>query len=74
MASRKAKVGMTGVTPSERLPGRKPGPSERDEMLRIYDALGDDGRKLVLFVSRYKAKEEGLIAPGESLVITDRAF
>jgi hypothetical protein len=36
-------------------------------MLRIYDALGDDGRKLVLFVSRYKAKEEGLIAPGESL-------
>ena len=61
-------------TPSERLPGRRPGAAQRAEVLRIWDALDEDGRKVVLFTARQAAREKGLIDPNMPLVITDRAF
>ncbi len=60
--------------PSERLPGRRPGAAQRAEVLRIWDALDEDGRKVVLFTARQAAREKGLIDPNMPLVITDRAF
>lgn len=56
----------------ERVPGRKPGPSQREEYRRIWDMVDDDGRKLPLFFSRTVAREPGLVPPGTSLVMTDR--
>jgi hypothetical protein len=61
-------------TPSTRLPGRKPGAPQGAELMRIWDALDSDGRKLVLFVARQMAREKGLVAANTPLVITDRAF
>jgi hypothetical protein len=57
---------------SEWVPGRKPGPAQRDEFLRIWDMVDDDGRKLMLFFSRTVAREQGLVAPGTPLVMTAR--
>ena len=56
----------------ERVPGHKPGPAQRDEFLRIWDMVDDDGRKLMLFFSRTVAREQGLVAPGTPLVMTER--
>ena len=45
----------------ERVPGRKPGPAQRDEMLWIWGHVDDDGRKLMLFFSRTLARDQGLV-------------
>ena len=60
--------------PSERIPGRRPGAAQRAEVLRVWDALDEDGRKVLLFTARQAAREKGLIDPNMPLVITDRAF
>jgi len=60
--------------PSERFPGRKPGPSEREELLRIYDAVGDERRKAGLFFFRELARDAGLVPPETPLMITDGVF
>lgn len=57
-----------------RVPGRKPGPEQRDEMLRIWGHVDDDGRKLMLFFSRTLARDQGLVPPDTPLVMTDRVF
>jgi hypothetical protein len=56
----------------ERVPGRKPGPAQREDYLRIWDMVGDDSRKVMLFFSRTVAREQGLVAPGTPLVMTER--
>lgn len=58
----------------KRVPGRKPGPDERQEVLRIWDHVDDDSRKIVLFVSRQLAREHGLVPADTPLIITDRVF
>ena len=58
----------------ERLPGRKPGPPQREELLRIWRAVDDDGRKMILFVARRLAREQRLVPASTSLVMTDRVF
>lgn len=45
---------------SKRVPGRKPGPAQRDELLRIWGHVDDDGRKLMLFFARTLARDQGL--------------
>ncbi|MBS7789349.1 hypothetical protein KTR66_05055 [Roseococcus sp. SDR] len=58
----------------KRVLGRKPRPNEREEVFRIWDHVGDDGRKMILFVSRQLAREHGLVPPDTPLIITDRVF
>jgi hypothetical protein len=62
------------AVPSRRRPGRRPGPPQRTELLRIWDALDADSRKLVLFIARQAARENGLLPSDALLVITNRAF
>jgi hypothetical protein len=62
------------TTERKRVPGRKPGPDEREEVLRIWDHVDDDGRKMVLFFSRQLAREQGLVPADTPLIITDRVF
>ncbi|MDT8333022.1 hypothetical protein RQ831_18370 [Roseomonas gilardii] len=56
--------------PSTRLPGRKPGPAEREELLRVWDALDPERRKLAIFFMRMLAKDAGLVPLDEPLMIT----
>lgn len=58
----------------KRVPGRKPGPDEREEMFRIWDHVDDDGRKMILFLSRQVARDQGLVPADTPLMITDRVF
>lgn len=58
----------------ERMPGRKPGPAQRDEYLRIWDAVDDDRRKVLIFFARGIAQDAGLVPPNTPLVMTDRVF
>lgn len=58
----------------KRVPGRKPGPAQREEYLRIWDGVTDDSRKVLLFFSRAVAREDGLVPPDTLLVMTDRVF
>lgn len=44
----------------KRVAGRKPTPADREELVRIWDALSDDGRKMLLFVAVALAKDAGL--------------
>ena len=62
------------VPKPKRIPGRKPGPAQRDELLRIWGHVDDDGRKLMLFFARVLARDQGLMQPNTPLVMTDRAF
>ena len=62
------------VTRHERVPGRKPGPAQRDELLRIWDHVDDDGRKLMLFFAQTLARDQGLVPLGTPLLMTDRVF
>jgi len=59
---------------TKRVPGRKPGPTQRDEMLRIWGHVDDDGRKLMLFFARTLARNQGLVPPDTPLLKTDRVF
>ena len=52
--------------------GRRPGRAQRDGLLRIWSAVDDDGRKMLLFFARQLAKEQGLVPPGTPLVMTDQ--
>ena len=58
----------------KRVPGRKPGPAHRDEMLRIWGHVDDDGRKTMLFFARQLAREQGLVPADTPLMIADRVF
>lgn len=58
----------------ERLPGRKPSPKQRDEYVRIWDAVDDERRKALIFVARGIARDAGLVPPSAPLVMTDRVF
>lgn len=58
----------------KRVPGRKPGPAQRDEYLRIWDAVDDDRRKVLIFFARGIAQDAGLVPPNTSLLMTDRVF
>lgn len=55
-------------------PGRKPGPPQRDELLRIWGHVDDDGRKMMPFVAHQLAREQGLVPANTPLMITDRVF
>jgi len=46
--------------------GRKPTPADRQEMLRLYDLMSDDGRKMIVYMARLVAREEGLLPSGTS--------
>jgi len=58
----------------KRVPGRKPGPAQRDELLRIWGHVDDDGRKMILFFARQLAREQGLVPADTPLMVTDRVF
>lgn len=62
------------ATEPKRLPGRAPGPAEREEMLRIWDAVGNDDRKMMLFFARSLARDQGLVPPNTPLMITAPVF
>jgi hypothetical protein len=59
---------------SKRIPGRKPGPAQREELLRIWGHVDDEGRKLMLFFARSLARDQGLVPSSTPLVMTDRVF
>jgi len=56
------------------VPGRRPGHALRDELLPIWDAVDDVGRKMLLLLGRQLAREQGLVSSDEPLLITDRVF
>ena len=56
------------------LPGRKPGPDQFEELLRVWGHVDDDGRKIVLFFARQVAREQGLVPADTPMMITDRVF
>jgi hypothetical protein len=62
----------TKASRKERVPGRKPGPAQREEHIRIWDLVDDDTRKVLLFFSRAAARDYGLVAADTPLVMTDR--
>ena len=43
------------------VPGRKAGPEQRKEALRIWLHIGDDDRKMMQFLTRHLAREQGLV-------------
>lgn len=59
---------------AERILGRKPGPDQRDEYIRIWDAVDDDHRKMLIFFARSMAQDAGLVPPSTPLLMTDRVF
>lgn len=65
---------ITAAPRPKRVLGRKPGPAQREEMLRIWGHVDDDGRKLMLFFARTVARDQGLIPPSTPLLMTDRVF
>jgi len=62
------------VGPKKCLPGRKPGPEHLEEVVRIWHAVDDDARKVILYVARDTARERGLVPADTPLMITDRVF
>jgi hypothetical protein len=64
----------TTALKSKRVPGRKPGSAQRDELLRIWGHVDDDGRKLMLFFARTLARDQGLVPSDAPLLMTDRVF
>ncbi|MCK8788069.1 hypothetical protein M0638_27310 [Roseomonas sp. NAR14] len=44
-----------------RLPGARPRPEVRAELLRIWDALDPERRKALIFTARALAKDAGLL-------------
>ena len=63
-----------GTNAPKRVLGRKPNPVQRDELLRIWGHVDDDGRKMMLFFARQMAREQGLVPADTPLMITDRVF
>lgn len=62
------------TTARKRVPGRNPGPEQREELLRIWGHVDDDGRKMILFFARQLAREQGLVPADTPLMITDHVF
>ncbi|MBU8544438.1 MULTISPECIES: hypothetical protein [Roseomonadaceae] len=62
------------VVEPERIPRRTPAPAQRDELLRIWNLVDDDSRKLLLFFALLLAREQGLVPPNTPLMITDRVL
>lgn len=58
----------------KRAPCRKPGPAQREELLRIWGHVDDDGRKLMLFFARSLARDRGSVPPSTPLVMIERVF
>lgn len=58
----------------KRVPGRKPGPAQREEYLRNWDMVDDDSRKVMLCFVRTVAGDQGLVSPSTSLIMTDRVI
>ena len=56
------------------VPGRRPGPDQRDELLRIWGAVDHDSRKMLLYFARLLAQEQGLVSAATPLVMTDQVF
>lgn len=54
------------------VPGRRPGPRQLAELERIWNAVDDDGRKMLLYFARQLAKEQGLVPLGTPLVMADQ--
>ena len=63
-----------GANAPKRVPGRKSDPAQRDELLRIWGHVDNDGRKMMLFFSRQLAREQGLVPPDTPLMISNRVF
>ncbi|SFL13938.1 hypothetical protein [Falsiroseomonas stagni] len=61
-------------TRPKRVPGRKPRTGQREELLRIWGHVDDDGRKILLFVARQLAREQGPVPVDTPLMITDCVF
>ncbi len=57
-----------------RVPGRKPGPEQREEYLRIRGAVDDDHRKMLIYFARGMAQDAGLVPANTRLLMTDRVF
>lgn len=38
--------------------GRKPTAADREEMLRLYDLMSDDGRKVMVWMAKVIARQE----------------
>ena len=57
-----------------RVPGRKPGPEHLGEVGRIWGAVDDDARKMILFLARSIARNQGLVAAETPLLITECVF
>ena len=57
-----------------RFPGRKPGPEHLDEVARVWGSVDDEGRKVILFISRQVGRDQGLVPADTPLMITDRVF
>ncbi|MCC6719954.1 MAG: hypothetical protein IT555_18910 [Acetobacteraceae bacterium] len=62
------------TTLHKRTPGRKPSPEHLEEIGRVWHAVDDDARKMILYFVRGVARERGLVAPDTPLMITDRVF
>ena len=67
-------VAKVNAAAPKRVPGRIPGPDQREEVLRIWGHVDDNGRKTMLFFARQLAREQGLIPADTPLIITDRVF
>jgi len=61
--------GETGRQPKKRVPGRRPGPAEREEILRLWDAMSHDGRKIVYATVRAVAVNDGVLPAGSSVLV-----
>jgi hypothetical protein len=64
----------TKVPRKERVPGRKPGPAQREEYFRIWDLVDDDGRTMMLFFARTVARDHCLVPRGTPFLMTDRVL
>lgn len=53
-----------------RLSGRKPGPAEREELLRIWDALDPGRQRAALYFLRWLEDDADRVLPDEPLMIT----
>lgn len=60
--------------PSKRIPGRKARLEHLEEVGRVWHAVDDEGRKMILYFVRSIAREQGLVAPATPLLMTDRVL
>jgi hypothetical protein len=51
---------MPGIEDDPRFPRGSIGPDEREEFIRLMEALGDDGRARVLALARHYVRQRGM--------------